>query len=128
MSSNWEHFLRAAAILVGPGPVKQRLADAYLRHLREIDARALPAEVLPCFEEFSAAMHSAQATGGLNAVEVAVRKMSEQEAGRHAAEVLEMLVAMSGGESREAAAAQRQLRVVGSEDGDEDLPAFLNRA
>lgn len=128
MSSNWEHLRRAAAILVGPGPVKQRLADAYLRHLREIDARALPSEVLPRFEEFSAAMHSAQATGGLNAVEVAVRKMSEQEAGRHTAEVLEMLVAMSGGEGRDAAAAQRQLRVVGGEDGDDELPAFLNRA
>lgn len=72
-------------------------------------------------------MHGAQATGGLSAAEVAVRKMSEQEAGRHAVEVLEMLVAMSGGESRDAAAAQRQLRVVGGED-DDDLPAFLNRA
>lgn len=128
MSSNWEHLRRAAAILVGPGPVKQRLADAYLRHLREIDARALPPEVLPRFEEFAAAMHSAQATGGLNAVEVAVRKMSEQEAGRHTAEVLEMLVAMSGGEGRDAAAAQRQLRLVGGEDGEDELPPFLNRA
>lgn len=130
MSSNWEHLRRAAAVLVGPGPVKQRLADAYRRHLREIDARALPAEVLPRFEEFSAAMHSASATGGLNAVEVAVRKMSEHEAGSHAVEVLEMLVAMSGGEGRDAAAAQRQLRLVGGEDdgGDDELAAFLNRA
>lgn len=130
MPSNWEHLRRAAAILVGPGPVKQRLADAYLGHLREIDARALPADVLPRFEQFSAAMHGAQATGGLSAVEVAVRKMSEQEAGRHSVQVLEMLVALSGGEGRDAAAAQRQLRIVSGEDdgGDDDLPAFLNRA
>jgi len=127
MPSNWEHFRQAVAILVGPGPVKQRLADAYRSHLREVDARALPAEVVPRFEKFSAAMHGARATGGLSAVEVAVRKMSELEAGRHAVEVLEMLVAMSGGESRDAAAAQRQLRLVGGED-DDDLPAFLNRA
>lgn len=127
MPSNWEHFRQAAAILVGPGPVKQRLADAYRAHLREIDVRALPADVLPRFEEFSAALHVAQATGGLSAAEVAVRKMSEQEAGRHAVAVLEMLVAMSGGEGRDAAAAQRQLRLVGGDD-DDDLPAFLNRA
>ena len=127
MPSNWEHFRRAAAVLVGPGPVKQRLADAYLRHLREVDEHALPAEIHPGFLELTAALRSVRATGGLNSVEASVRKMSEPEAGRHATAVLEMLVAMAGGDNREPAASARQLRLVGGEDEDE-LPAFLNRA
>jgi hypothetical protein len=128
MSSNWEHFRRAAAVLVGPGPVKQRLRDAYLGHLRAIDTHALPADLLPRFVDFSEALHSARAAGGLNAVEVTVRKMSEQEAGRRAADVLEMLIAMAESDNREPAAAGRQLRIVGAEGDDQELPAFLNRA
>lgn len=129
MPSNWEHFRRAAAVLVGPGPVKQRLTDAYLGHLRHVDVHALPAEIAPRFQELSAALHSARASGGMNAVEATVRKMSEPEAAQHATQVLEMLVAMAGGDNRDAAAAQRQLRLVGGESAaEDDLPAFLNRA
>lgn len=126
MPSNWEHFRRAAAVLVGPGPVKQRLADAYLRHLRAVDANALPAEIHPNFLELAAALSSVRATGGLNAVEASVRKMSEPEAGKHATAVLEMLVELAGGDNREPAASVRQLRLVSGED--DELPAFLNRA
>lgn len=128
MSSNWEHFRRAATVLVGPGPVKQRLSEAYLGHLRSVDARSLPSSVLPDFLALGAALSSMKATGGMNAVEVSVRKMSEQEAGRHAASVLEMLIALQGGEARDfSAAAPPQLRVVDDAD-DDDIPAFLNRA
>jgi hypothetical protein len=126
MPSNWEHFRRAAAILVGPGPVKQRLVDAYARHLRAVDVHTLPAEIHPGFLELTAALSSVRATGGLNSVEATVRKMSEPEAGQHAAAVLEMLVAMASGDNREPAASARQLRLVGGED--DELPAFLNRA
>ena len=71
-------------------------------------------------------MRSAQAAGGLGAVEATVRKMSEQDAGLLAARVLEMFVVLSREDTREPAAQppQRQFRLV----GEDDIPAFLNRA
>ena len=128
MPLNSEHFRRAVSVLAGPGPIKQRLTEAYLGHLRSVDARTLPSEVLPDFLALSEALTSTKATGGMNSVEVSVRKMSEQEAGRHASSVLDMLIALvEGGEAREPpSAAARQLRVVG--DDDDEIPAFLNRA
>ena len=125
MTQNWEHFRCATLTLVGPGPVKQRLCDAYMRHLRMVDAEALPRSVQPGYAELAQAMRCAQAAGGLGAVEATVRKMSEQDAGFLAARVLEMFVVLSREDTREAAAQpQRQFRLV----GDDDIPAFLNRA
>ena len=125
MTQDWEHFRCATLALVGPGPVKQRLCDAYMKHLRMVDAETLPRSIQPGFSELAQAMRSAQAAGGLGAVEATVRKMSEQDAGLFAARVLEMFVVLSREDSREPAAQpQRQFRLV----GDDDVPAFLNRA
>lgn len=127
MPSNWEHFRHAVSVLVGSGPIKQRLTEAYLGHLRAVDVRSLPAGVATDFQALSAVLSSNKATGGMNAVEVSVRKMSEQEAGLHATRVLEMLIALEGSDAREpSAAAPPQLRVVGEDD--DEIPAFLNRA
>ena len=127
MPSNWEYFRSGASVLVGPGPVKQRLTDAYLGHLRSVDVNALPADIRSDFLALASALNVAKATCGLNAVEATVRKMSEQEAGRHAASVLEMLVGLSADDTREhATVSVRQLRLVA--DDDDEIPAFLNRA
>ncbi len=129
MPSNWEHMRQAAAVLVGPGAVKQRLADAYVGHLHAVDARTLPPEIQQSFVELSAALSNVKAAGGLNAVVASVRKMSEVEAGACAARVLEMLVAMAGSDGREPVAGARQLRLVaGDDDSDDEIPTFLNRA
>jgi hypothetical protein len=96
-----------------------------MKHLRMVDAESLPKSVQPGFGELAQAMRSAQAAGGLGAVEVTVRKMSEQDAGLLAARVLEMFLVLSRDDTREPAAQpQRQFRLV----GDDDIPAFLNRA
>jgi hypothetical protein len=64
--------------------------------------------------------------GGLCAAEVAVRKMSEQDAAAHAGRIVAMFVSMAGGEyAALEMPAPPHLRVVGDE---EDLPAFLSRA
>jgi hypothetical protein len=126
MTQNWDYFHRATRVLVGPGPVKQRLCDAYLRHLREVDAEELPIEVQGDYTALAAALTTAQAAGGLGAIEASIRKMSEQDADRHAGAVLEIFVALSRTSDRDVAtAAQRQLRLVGDDD---PIPAFLNRA
>ena len=125
MTQNWEHFRCATLTLVGPGPVKQRLCDAYVKHLRMVDAESLPKSVQPGYLELAQAMRCAQAAGGLGAVEATVRKMSELDAGRLAARVLDMFVVLSREDTREPGAQpQRQFRLV----GDDEVPAFLNRA
>lgn len=126
MIENWVHFRRAVQVLVGPGPVKQRLCLAYLTHLQQVDARALPRELQADYSALSSAMHSAQAAGGLGEVEATVRKMSDLDAARLAEQVLALYVSLAGGDSREPSlAAARPFRVVGDED---EIPAFLNRA
>jgi hypothetical protein len=125
MTQNWECFRCATLTLVGPGPVKQRLCDAYMKHLRMVDAESLPKSIQLGFAELAQAMRCGQPAGGLGAVEATVRKMSEQDAGNLAVRVLEMFVMLSREDTREAAAQpQRQFRLV----GDDDIPAFLNRA
>jgi hypothetical protein len=126
MAKNWEHIRCAALTLVGPGTVKQRLCDAYMKHLRMVDEGSLPKAMQITFTELSQAMRCARAAGGLCAVEASVRKMSDQDAGRLAEQVLEMLVVLSREDLRERAAQpQRQFRLVGDDD---EIPAFLNRA
>ncbi len=122
---NRDHFRQAMRILVGPGPAKQRLCEAYLKHLQRVEVHDLPRDLQPAFSGLKSALHNAQAAGGLGVVEVAVRKMSEHEAGQFAAGVLEMFAVLVASEGREPSTAPpRPLRIV----ADDDLPAFLNRA
>ena len=127
MSGNREHIRRAVLVLVGPGAIKQRLITAYLDHLRGVDEDALPDAVCVEYAALQSAFSCVKSAGGLCAAEVAVRKMSDQDAAAHAGRIVAMFIALSGGEtgSAEAAAAPR-LRVVG--DDDDELPAFLSRA
>lgn len=129
MSEPWTHFHGATRVLVGAGPIKQRLIDAYRGHLAALREADLPEEIQADFAGLNASLHSAHATGGLSAPEVAVRKMSEKDAADHATSILEMYVTLAALHEREAAQAPR-LRVVGERLllDDEDLPAFLSRA
>lgn len=106
----------ASEVLVGPGPVKQRLCDAYLRHLRDIDRGELPPEVAEILSQVGDALSTASAVGGLGAVEATIRKMSELEASQQAVRIMELFVALSGRQPAESTIAlPRQLRLVGDE-------------
>ena len=95
MSAHWEEFRAALQVLVGTGPVKQRLVDAYRHHLAALREQDLPDAVRDKFVALRAAMHEAPATGGLTAPEASVRKMSEKDAAQHAAALLEMFTVLS---------------------------------
>jgi hypothetical protein len=130
MTALWDVFDGAVRVLVGGGPVKQRLIEAWRDHLASLQERDIPDVLRPRLEALRAAMYAARATGGMTAPEVSVRKMSEQEAAEHAVRVVEMygqLAALDGD-----AGAQRRLRVVASPshatEAVDDLPAFLSRA
>jgi hypothetical protein len=125
----WGNFERAVLILVGPGPLKQRLIDAYLGHLSLVKPVDVPEPASTAFTALVEALKCARPTGGLSCAEVAVRKMSELEAARHAQAVLECFVALSllRVPEADAPAAPPRLRVVNDSDI-EGVPSFLSRA
>ena len=131
MAAHWDDFHAAMQVLVGTGPVKQRLIDAYRHHLATLREQELPDAVRDRFVALRAAMHEAPATGGLTAPEASVRKMSEKDAAQHAASLLDMFTAMSALNESEGAP---RLRIVASGDDDSptddlfEVPAFLSRA
>ena len=126
MAVVWDEFHAAIRVLVGSGPIKQRLIDAYRNHLAPLREQDLPAAVHERFSTLKSAMHEGHATGGLTAPEVSVRKMSERDAAEHAAAILEMFVLVYA----ENESAPR-LRIVSGDASTDDLfevPAFLSRA
>jgi hypothetical protein len=129
MAALWDEFDGAVRILVGAGPVKQRLIDAYRSHLASLHDKDVPEALRSRLVAVRAAMHAAHATGGMTAPEVSVRKMSEKEAAEHAVRILEMYAQLCAMNEADAALAPR-LRVVGGDDHalPDELPAFLSRA
>jgi len=124
MTDTWEFFHGAVHMLVGPGPVKQRLIEAYRQNLASLRDVEVPEPIARSFAALHDVLHGAQAAGGLTAPEVAVRKMSEREAANHAESILEMFATLVVLREREPVA--RRLRVVG--DKPDDAPALLSRA
>jgi len=95
MSSVWESFLAATAILVSAGPIKQRLAEAYRAHLATVDQEELPREIREEFSSVSSCLCCVRPMRGETAVQATVRKMSEPEAGRLAVRIVEMLAVIA---------------------------------
>lgn len=83
--------LEAAALsLAGPGPIKERLTDAY-SHLEDLEAADLPG----FGEEFAdmiKALHRERPMPGDSAVRASVRKLSNQDVRQYA----ELLVRLYG--------------------------------
>lgn len=126
MAALWDVFHEAVLVLVGAGPIKQRLIDAWRDHLAAVREQDVPEPLHGRLLALRTAMHAAQASGGLAAPEVSVRKMSEHDASAHAASILEMYSALSVLAEQDAAP---RLRIVGGEHSvAEEVPAFLSRA
>ena len=122
---NRSHLRAALLQLVGPGPVKQRLCEASLRHLSDVDPARLPEGVAERYRELMHSLSTASATGGLGRVGATVRKMSEQEAAACAGRVLDLYLALAADSRREPVVnPQRQLRLV----VDEEAGPMLSRA
>jgi hypothetical protein len=129
MAAMWDVFDGAVRVLVGCGPVKQRLSEAWRVHLAPLHEKDVPEALRADFAALRAAMHAAPAAGGMSAAEVSVRKMSEQQAADHAVRVLDMHLHLTSGDAD--ASNPPRLRIVGAAhqtDAFEELPAFLSRA
>jgi len=122
MQTSWERFREAAVVLAGAGPVKQRLLLAYQRHLADFKLDDLPRELRASYSQLSDALHRVPRTGTRDAVSASVLKMSEDEAGRHAQEIVRIFGDLS--EPQPLARPATVLRAV----PDESIPAMLSRA
>jgi len=87
--------LEAAALsLAGPGPIKERLTDAY-SHLEDLEATELPVFGAE-FADMIKALHREQPLPGDSVVRASVRKLSSQDV-RQYAELLVRLYGMVAG-------------------------------
>jgi hypothetical protein len=87
----WESLHRATFELAKPAPLKQRLTDAYTRHLRELSTEEMPGELRQDFEALRQAMTRAKPQQGECPVSATVRKMSIGEAEACAARIVALL-------------------------------------
>jgi hypothetical protein len=85
-------FAEAVHTLIGDGPVKQRLANAYGSHLADLTDAELPAALRREFGELQAAMSRVAPVGSETKVRASVQKMSAQEAAGHAATIVKLYV------------------------------------
>lgn len=84
MSYLAEKFEAAVRRLVGDGPVKQRLGQAYAEHLDHLRDSDLPVSLKGAYAALDAAMHRSAAVGKESSIKITVQKMSFAEASRHA--------------------------------------------
>lgn len=86
---------KAAQTLTQAGSIKERLADAYDRHLSQIDADELPDSMRDEFLTLCGALRREQPLPRESAIRASVRKMSNDEAARHAARVVMIFAAVA---------------------------------
>ena len=105
MSTTCEQLEGAALSLVGAGPIKDRLADAYRHHLAQIDAAGLPETLRAEFRACQDSLTRERPLRGEDAVRATVRKMSAQEADGVARSVMRLFAAAVRDAAHEEAAA-----------------------
>jgi hypothetical protein len=95
MSTTWERFQGAALSLARSGALKDRLAEAYRRHLAGLDEEELPDDVREQFRCFNCALtRCPPLSRGEDAIRASLRKMSNDEAEDLAASVVRMFSAL----------------------------------
>lgn len=107
----------AVRILVGDGPVKQRLGQAYAEYLDDLHLD-LPDSLKDGYADLHAAMHAQAPVGRQSSIATSVQKMSFKEAAGHAEAIVELYVAVL----RSAERVEPPLKIVHNE---EMLPRYL---
>jgi hypothetical protein len=91
MSTTWENFFAATAMLASAGPIKHRLIEAYRTHLADLQQDDLPKEIREEFCSLTSCMSCVRPLRGETAQQATVRKMSDMEASRAAMRIVNML-------------------------------------
>ena len=87
----WECLHKAALELAKPSPLKQRLTDAFTRHLLDLPAYEVPGDLRQDLEALRLSMTRVRPAHGESAVAATVRKMSIGEAEACAARIVALL-------------------------------------
>jgi hypothetical protein len=90
MSHLAERFASAVRVLVGDGPVKQRLCRAYSDFLDGLDDAELPPTTRAAFADLAAALNRVAPAGKETRVHATVQKMSGAEAAEHASTIAKL--------------------------------------
>ena len=90
MSYLSERFEVAIFALVGEGSIKQRLAEAYIEHLGDLDSREFPSDLRQDFSALYSALHRVNPSGKDSCVRASIRKMSAVEADVHAEMIVKL--------------------------------------
>ena len=90
-----DQLQQATVKLSQSGPIKDRLADAYTTFLSNIDASDIPERYRAEFVELHTALNRERALPRESAVRASVRKMSSDEADKHAALVVHAFAALA---------------------------------
>jgi len=88
MSYLAERFQAAVTALVGDGPMKERLAAAYVENLDDLEDTEFPANLRQEFVDLELALHAEHPIGREPCVRATVRKMSNFEARAHAGTIV----------------------------------------
>ena len=90
----WENFHKATLELAKSTALKQRLTDAFSRHLLDMPASEMPGALRGDFESLCKRMTRVSPLRGETAVAATVRKMSLDEADACAARIVALLDAL----------------------------------
>ena len=97
MNDVLDQLQQATVKLSQGGPIKDRLADAYTIYLSNIDASDIPERYRAEFVELHAALNRERPLPRESVVRASVRKMSNDDADRYAALVVQAFAALARG-------------------------------
>ena len=95
MSRVYDRLESATLLLARAGAIKDRLDGAWRQCLANFEPDELPRELRLQFLELSSAMQRERPLRGEDAVRATIRKMSNEEAERHAAFIVRMFCRMT---------------------------------
>jgi hypothetical protein len=95
MTRIYDRLESATLLLTRSGAIKDRLNAAWRQFLANIDPDDLPHELRLQFLELNSAMQRERPLRGEDAVRATIRKMSNEEAERHAAHIVRIFCRMT---------------------------------
>ena len=95
MSPVYDRLESATLLLTRSNAIKDRLSAAWRQNLANIEPEDVPRELRLQFLELASAMQRERPLRGEDAVRATIRKMSNEEAERHAAHIVRMFCRMT---------------------------------
>jgi hypothetical protein len=90
MTRIYDRLEAATLLLTRSGAIKDRLSDAWRQSLANLDPDDLPRELRLPFLDLATAIQRERPLRGEDAVRATIRKMSNEEAERHAAHIVNL--------------------------------------